>query len=116
MWEDQRGRIEFPHEKLTPKRIDELLEHLASEKRVADLADVEVWIAGARIHRDSPRVFEDGVEGFWLAAFSRMGAKATAEHCAPSLRDFPTNPELFDLLMAGARAARATSVAERITP
>src|ERR1035437_2286174 len=97
-WEDQRGRIRFPREKLTAKRIAHLLDQLKAEKRLADLTGVEVWIAGARIHRNSPREFEDGVEAFWLAAFERMGAKACAERFAPSLREFPANPKLVQLL------------------
>ena len=99
-WEDQRGRIRFPREKLTAKRIAQLLGQLRAEKRLADLAGVEIWIAGARIHRNSPREFEDGVEAFWLAAFGRMGAKACVERFAPSLREFPTNPKLVQLLAA----------------
>ena len=95
LWEDQKGKIRFPYEKLTPKRIGQLLERIAVEKRLADLSGAEVWVGGARIHRNSPREFEDGVEAFWLAAFSRMNAKASGDRFAPSLRDFPSNPKLL---------------------
>ena len=98
LWEDQKGKIRFPYEKLTSKRIVQLLDQVAAEKRMADLSGASVWVAGARIHRNSPREFEDGVEAFWLAAFSRMGAKARVEHFAPSLSDFPSNPELVQAL------------------
>jgi hypothetical protein len=109
MWEDQHDRIRFPREKLTDKRIAQLLDQLSAEKRLPNLTGVEVWIAGARIHRDSPREFEDGVEAFSLAAFSRMGATATVERIAPSLRDFPTNPKLLQLLTQPAAPANSTA-------
>ncbi len=98
LWEDQKGKIRFPYEKLTPKRIGQLLDQIAVEKRLTDLSGAEIWVGGARIHRNSPREFEDGVEAFWLAAFRRMNAKATAEHFAPSLRALPTNAKLFQML------------------
>jgi hypothetical protein len=101
MREDQHDKIRFPREKLTANRITELLDILASEHRLPDLNGVQVWIAGARIHRDSRREFEDGVEAFWRAAFTRMGANAPVERFAPTLRDFPTNPELVQRLIAG---------------
>ena len=72
----------------------------AAEKRLANLIGVEVWIGGARIHRNSPREFEDGVEAFWLAAFNRMGANACVERIAPSLREFSTNAKLIQRLTA----------------
>jgi len=98
LWEDQKGKIRFPYEKLTPKRIGQLLDQLSIEKRLADLSGATVWVGGARIHQNSPREFEDGVEAFWLAALSRMNAKASVAHFAPSLRDFPSNPKIVQVL------------------
>lgn len=103
LWEDQKGKIRFPYEKLTQKRIGLLLDQISAEKRMPDLSGATVWVGGARIHRDSPREFEDGVEAFWLTAFGRMNAKASAEYFAPSLRDFPSNPNLVKALTEDSR-------------
>jgi hypothetical protein len=101
MWEDQRGKLRLPHENLTPKRVEMLLGKVTAGNRLPNLAGIDVWVAGARIHRDSPRDLEDGVEAFWMGAFARMGAVTYTERFAPSLREFPTNEIMAEQLIGG---------------
>lgn len=55
-----------------PKKVDAVLNHLAADKRLPSLNEVEVYVAGAR-HQDTSRFLS--IKNFWKAYFSRTGAR-----------------------------------------
>ena len=85
MWEDQ-GNIHLTPRTVSSTKLPRLLNQIRQQGRVSDLSGVEVWIAGARIHRDSPREFEDQLQFFWIKFFQMAGAATSSENFAPSLR------------------------------
>lgn len=105
MWEDQRGGLHLARERLSPARMKALLDTLAASNRLSQLTGVHLWVAGARIHRESPRPVEDGIEAFWQAAFRRMGTEIRRERYAPTLRDFNTSAKRIAELLASTDAA-----------
>ena len=67
----------FDKENLTPKRIDDIIKKETISKRLPNLQDVKIYIAGAS-SKDRKRFL--AVKSFWLNYFSTCGAMLSEDH------------------------------------
>jgi len=87
---EQTKRYDFIKEKLTEKRIKEIIDKERREGRLADLKGVKVWVAGATaaLRGGLPPSKIQEIQNFWLTYFSACGANLTKERYAPTLINF----------------------------
>lgn len=89
---EQSRRYDFTREKLTEKRIQEIIQKLRDEKpsQLPNLKGVKVWVAGATAAvkggLDAQKIYE--IENFWLYYFRACGAGLTKERYFTTLINF----------------------------
>ena len=84
---EDSGGIRLERERLTPQRRQELVARIKAEGRLPDLRDVEVFVSGARIHPEMPRIQADAIENFWIELLDATGANVHRETFMPTLRE-----------------------------
>jgi len=78
--------INFEREKLTEKRIEQIIQAEKEAQRIPDLSGVSVHVAGA-FSKDQERFQQ--VRKFWLAYFGAAGAELRPEDYGAALIRFP---------------------------
>ncbi|MFN3422719.1 MAG: hypothetical protein ACK40X_13455 [Armatimonadota bacterium] len=87
---EQSDRYDFTGQRLTEKRIQEIIDTLKKQNQLPNLQGVKVWVAGATAAIKgglSPqKIYE--IENFWLRYFQACGADLTKERYSTTLINF----------------------------
>lgn len=93
---EQSKRYNFDSERLTDKRISEIIARERKDGHLPDLKGVRVWVAGATASAGGSRrvnpekIYQ--IRNFWLAYFKASGADLSKNHYAATLVDFRLHP------------------------
>jgi len=86
---------DFSCEKLTGKRIQQIIAKEREARRLPDLKGVRVWVAGATAATKgglpSAKIYQ--IRDFWLEYFKACGADLPKNHYAATLVNFRLHPE-----------------------
>lgn len=89
----QAGTVDFASERLTDRRIQELIQQEKDKGNMPDLKGVQVWFAGAGAAEGGQSgISQDqmlDIEQFWLEYFKQAGATLSPDHYGASLENYP---------------------------
>jgi hypothetical protein len=71
---------------LDQKGTEKIIGKIKSEGRLPALDNAEVWFVGPRIHKASPRTFEDQLERHWIRFVVSCSGRTSPDHFGPYLR------------------------------
>jgi hypothetical protein len=85
----------FKKEKLTSKRIEQIINELKKENKLPNLKGVKVWVAGAGVEIGGglppEKIYE--IENFWMRYFKECGADLTKDRYSTTLINFRLHKE-----------------------
>lgn len=92
---EQSDRYNFFSERLTDKRISEIVAKERKDKRLPNLNGVQVWVSGATAatHGGLPSERIHQIRDFWLEYFKACGADLPKNHYGATLVNFRLHPE-----------------------
>jgi hypothetical protein len=102
-YEDCRGSIHLPKDRLSPAGIEAIIHDFERQNRLPRFAaPVTAYFIGTRLNGASPRSYEDMVEQFWIKLLTRCGAQLRPDNFTPTLQGatmyiWPDDMELLRL-------------------